>query len=138
MGRKKPLPSEGSAGPFNAAFAELEALKGSLEPSEPEPAPPEPASEPPAAGRSETAPSPFGPKVVVRRERKGHGGKTVTRISGLSAGPERLRGLAKDLAGRLGVGAKTEDEEIWVQGDQTQRLQDVLTQLGAKRVVIGN
>jgi translation initiation factor 1 len=146
MGRKKPTPEEHPSGPFNAAFASLEALKNDLEaPTSVESAEgvatPAPASAAEPPGTVETEPAAAlaaRGKIVVRRERKGHGGKTVTRIGGLGGEPEAVDALARTLARRLGVGVKVEDGEIWVQGDQTHRLQDLLQQLGARRVIAGN
>jgi len=144
VGRKKPLPDGGTAGPFNAAFAELEALKSTLgatsasaDPGRDDPAPAEPETAPTEGGSDPRVAAAHG-KIVVRRERKGHGGKTVTRITGFRTGPEAMESLARELAKRLGVGAKVEGEHLWVQGDQVERLQDILPQMGAKKVVAGN
>lgn len=159
MGRKKPPPASASpAAPFNPAFSGLEALKAELGPSggaapedgEPERGAPERAegragedrpTEPPgASSTSDPANAPLvrtRAKIVVRRERKGHGGKTVTRITGLEGTADELNALARSLAKSLGVGAKLEDAEIWVQGDQIDRLQEALRQRGAKRVIVG-
>lgn len=137
MGRKKPLPDDGPAGPFNAAFKGLEALRAQLPSADAPPAePPAPATSraPEASPRS----APFAPKVVLQRERKGHGGKTVTRIRGLEGDADAQAKLAQSLARKLGVGAKVEGDEIWVQGDQVARLLEILPGLGARKVVAGN
>lgn len=72
-------------------------------------------------------------KIVVRREVKGRGGKTVTRITGL---PEAAR---EELAGRLkralGCGAVLEGDDVIVLGDLVDRAASFLEAEGARRVV---
>jgi len=131
------LPNQEPSGPFNSAFADLAALREELGSPEPEPPSPDRRGVVPPAGQSDDPPT-LARRVVVQRERKGHGGKTVTRIRGILATPERRAEFARELAKRLGSGAKVQDDEIWVQGDQTERLQDILTQMGAERVVVGS
>lgn len=147
VGRKKPLPDQTPSGPFNAAFADLQALKDDLEAASSEQAVTETATESRVSTDEPPTPHAREPalalaaaraKVVVQRERKGHGGKTITRIAGLGGDRDALEALARTLARRLGVGAKVEGDAIWVQGDQVQRLQEALQQLGARRVIAGN
>ena len=75
-------------------------------------------------------------KLVVRRERKGHGGKTVTLISGLPA--PRLDLLARALRKGLGCGATVENGIIVLQGDIPERAQSWLASHGARQIVLGN
>lgn len=75
-------------------------------------------------------------KLVARRERKGHGGKTVVIVSGLPA-PLRepvMRGLKK----ALGCGAHVADADVVVQGDSAPRVAEWLAKHGARKVVLGN
>ncbi|MFN3199610.1 MAG: hypothetical protein ACE366_14490 [Bradymonadia bacterium] len=74
--------------------------------------------------------------LVLRKERKGRGGKTVTRLTGrgdadvgLSA-PD-LKALAKDLRKALGCGASIENGELVLQGDIAPRAAEWLTAHGA-------
>ncbi|MCW5893177.1 MAG: translation initiation factor [bacterium] len=103
-------------------------------------------SDPPAAPAPEPAPAAAPPaggpdlggcaKLVARRERKGHGGKTVVVVSGLPA-PLRepvMRGLKK----ALGCGAHVADADVVVQGDGAPRVADWLAKHGARKVVLGN
>lgn len=102
-------------------------------------APPEPA---PVTTPPPTAPPPGGPdlsacaKLVVRRERKGHGGKTVVVVSGLGATLREpvMRGLKK----ALGCGAHVADADVVVQGDNARRVAEWLTKHGARKTVQGN
>lgn len=77
-------------------------------------------------------------KVVVRRENKGHGGKTVTIVEGLVLRPAELEKLARDLRKAFGCGSAVVASNVVLQGDVTDRLKPRLEQLGAKRVVVGN
>jgi translation initiation factor 1 len=97
----------------------------------------------PAAPEPPAAPAPASPtlaacdKVVVRRERKGHGGKTVTRVEGLAPLGAAVDDLAKRLKKALGCGATVEDGAVLVQGDQVDRVAEWLQREGARRVVRG-
>ena len=106
--------------------------------------------------RSETAPTPQSPpapaaprdpalpdlgrcgKLVVRRERKGHGGKTATIVAGIGLPARDLERLARALRHALGCGASVEGDRLVVQGDQAPRVQAWLAAQGARRIVLGN
>jgi translation initiation factor 1 len=77
-------------------------------------------------------------KIVLRRERKGHGGKTVTRLEGLSCSAAELDTALREIKRSLGCGAAIEGVDILVQGDQTDRLRAFLESQGAKMIVTGN
>lgn len=116
--------------PAVGGLGALLAAKGLQSSGAPEPAAPGPAARAPAW--TVAAPE----KVVVRMERKGHGGKTVTCLTGLDGAPaDALDALARDLRKALGVGVRVEDGEVVVQGDQRDRLRAWLGKNGARRVV---
>ena len=78
-----------------------------------------------SAAPIDTKPSSLGGTVVVRHERKGHGGKTVTvadlsRAGGSAA--QDLDQVAKALRKALGAGARAGDQCVTVQGDQVERV----------------
>lgn len=138
MAKKKPREDRSKAAaasgePFNAAFAGLAGLRPEGAEPEPEPADDVPAATPVAPGIF-----PPGQKVVVRKEKKGRGGKTVTRVQGLGADPEGLADLARELAQALGCGAKLEDGDILLQGQQTTRAIAAIRERGAPRVIDGD
>ncbi|MEM9382302.1 MAG: hypothetical protein AAGB93_20275 [Planctomycetota bacterium] len=92
-------------------------------------------------GSSEPYPGPDGGtagggSVVVRRERKGRGGRTVTIAAWSGRGApegEALEALARDLGKRLGCGARVEDGAVVVQGALVDRLAAILeTEHGAR------
>ena len=80
----------------------------------------------------------LGAKIVVQRERRGRGGKTVTRVQGLEIDAAGRARLAKELARALGCGARLEDGDILLQGAKVERVADWLERRGAPRVIRGN
>lgn len=74
-------------------------------------------------------------RVRVRCERKGHGGKTVTVISGLPLTETALTALAGELKRRCGCGGTIKAGEIAIQGDHAELLLAELLKRGfaAKR-----
>lgn len=75
------------------------------------------------------------PKLVIRRERKGHGGKTVVIVSGI---PEALLDpVARALKRALGCGAHTDATAVIIHGDNAPRVADWLTKHGARKTVLG-
>lgn len=77
-------------------------------------------------------------KVVLRRERKGHGGKVATRIEGIAGSAEERKALCSQLRKAFGCGAATDGDDLLVQGDQVDRLAAWLAARGAARIVIGS
>jgi translation initiation factor 1 len=77
-------------------------------------------------------------KLVVRRERKGHGGKTATIVAGIGLPARDLERLARALRHALGCGAAVDGDRLVVQGDQAPRVQAWLAAQGARRIVMGN
>ncbi|MBU1896742.1 translation initiation factor, partial [Myxococcota bacterium] len=82
----------------------------------PSPATPSPATPPPA-----TPPKPEAHIGALRFEieRKGRGGKTVTRVEGLAG---ELGGLIKEIKRALGCGVSEAEGCLIVQGDQREGL----------------
>jgi translation initiation factor 1 len=76
--------------------------------------------------------------LVVRREKRGRAGKTVTRVAGLALAPEGLEELAGRLKRALGCGASVEAGEVLVQGDQVERCAAWLESELQVRVTLGN
>jgi translation initiation factor 1 len=77
-------------------------------------------------------------KIVLRREKKGRGGKVTTVVEGIKRPPSALERIARDLKRALGCGATVEGDTIVVQGDMAARIEPWLTTRGAKKIVIGN
>lgn len=77
-------------------------------------------------------------RLTVRREKKGHGGKTVTIAEGPAFTGRKLDELAREAARSLGVGARVEGMTLVVQGDQADRFVTWLTQRGFVNTSRGN
>lgn len=134
MGRKKKGRVQADGSGFGGSLGDLLRAQG-LAPNAP-----------PAPTPADAAPSPAGlsaddlstlPKLVVRRTRKGRGGRTVTLIEGIEPLPTPEReALAAAARKALGAGARVEGESVAVQGDLRDRLADWLRERGARRVVV--
>ena len=118
---------------FANPFGALKNLRESL----PAGASPEPDPEPePASHTTATAPDRVLPrcgKIVVRREKKGRAGKTVTCVEGLPAAS--LAPLAKQLKTALGCAASREGETLVLHGALVERTTGWLIAHGARQVV---
>lgn len=149
-------PGSGFGGGFAAALqaSGLTASTPSPEPETPvlptrEPPPPRPGGAVPPKPTAKAAPkAPTPPaanatgllrgKAVVRQERKGRGGKTVTVIDGVAiTRVDDLAGLAQTMRKAMGTGARVEGGAIVLQGDQRTAAATWLGKQGAS-VVIGN
>lgn len=75
-------------------------------------------------------------RAVVRKERKGHGGKTATVVEGV---PEVLREKhCAAMKRAFGCGARVEGELIVLQGELADRAVTWLSENGARKVVRGS
>ena len=132
MGKKSRIDTAASTSLENNALAGLGALMADVpdgDAGSPEPAP--------APAQPEASPK-LGPKLVVRREKKGRGGKAATIIEGLKLEAEDLDALARRMRKDLGCGTHVEGSNIVLQGAQTDRARAWLLARGAKKVIVGN
>jgi translation initiation factor 1 len=67
---------------------------------------------------------------VLRLERKGRGGKTVTVLAGLPRNAAFLAGVASELRRACGTGGTATDEAVEIQGDHRERLRTLLAAKG--------
>ena len=72
----------------------------------------------PQPAAAEPSPTPERGRLLLRRERKGRAGKTVTIVEGLALRPDALRSLCRQLRKALGCGASVEGQTLVLQGDQ--------------------
>lgn len=69
-------------------------------------------------------------KVIVRLDRKGRGGKSVTVIEGLQIPRKDREALLKELKAGLGTGGTVKDTSLEIQGDHCDALITALTKMG--------
>lgn len=71
-------------------------------------------------------------KLIVALEKKGRGGKQVTVVDGFVGKNDDLESLGKTLKTKCGVGGAVKDGQILIQGDQREKITNILTTLGYK------
>lgn len=132
MSRKPRIPTDGAPPLSTNPFAALQGALGELPPGDAVTAAPKPEVAP------IDSPSLVHGRLVLRREKKGRGGKTATVIEGLTLPEPGLQDMAQRLRRQLGCGAQVQGATIVVGGAQTDRVREWLTAQGATRIVIGN
>ncbi len=70
--------------------------------------------------------------VIVRLERKGRGGKTVSIIKGIMSPPLGKQALLKLLKSKLGAGGTIKGDDLEIQGDHRDDIVSILNELGYK------
>lgn len=70
--------------------------------------------------------------LLVRKEKKGRGGKVVTIIESLKGSEAQLEELCKKLKQRCGTGGTVKDGAILMQGDIAKKIIVALEELGFK------
>jgi translation initiation factor 1 len=75
--------------------------------------------------------------VYLHRESKGRGGKGVTLLKGLVLSEADMTALAKTLKQVCGSGGTVKDGVIEIQGDQREKIADVLRKLGYRVKLAG-
>jgi translation initiation factor 1 len=69
-------------------------------------------------------------RCVLRLEKKGRGGKTVTVVGGLPRNREFVATLGSELKKACGTGGTTAEGAVEIQGDQRERLRPLLLAKG--------
>jgi translation initiation factor 1 len=80
--------------------------------------------------------APAGPasanRLVIRLDRKGRGGKSVTLIEGLPMPMKETELLLKQLKARLGAGGAMKDSCLELQGEHCEAVMTILQGMGLK------
>lgn len=71
-------------------------------------------------------------KLRVSIERHHRGGKTVTLVRGFIGSDDDLQDFAKQLKTKCGTGGSAKDGEIIIQGENKEKVVDLLLKLGYK------
>jgi len=71
-------------------------------------------------------------RAIVRLDRKGRGGKSVTIIEGLSISTKDSEKLLKQLKAKLGTGGTVKNGSLEIQGDHCDTVIAELTRIGCK------
>ncbi len=91
---------------------------------------PIPRKEKPAERASATPVDPAACKVVVRLDRKGRGGKSVTVVEGLQLPAQESENLLKRLKTRFGTGGAVKGSALEIQGDHCDAIMAELVKMG--------
>ncbi len=71
-------------------------------------------------------------EAVLRLEKKGRRGKTVTIVEIRGVNPDHAKQLGKKLKSACGVGGTTKGTIVEIQGDQRTKVREVLTREGLR------
>ena len=91
---------------------------------------PVPRKEKPAASAPVTPVDPAACRAVVRLDRKGRGGKSVTVVEGLQLPAEESEKLLKRLKARFGTGGAVKNNALEIQGDHCDAIMAELVKIG--------
>ncbi|RXK55440.1 translation initiation factor [Oleiharenicola lentus] len=93
------------------------------------PGSPTPITPPPAKNRG---------RVDIKRTTAGRGGKTVTLVTGfVGIGLPEKESLAKKMRNACGCGGTVKDGDIEIQGDQREKIAQILSAAGFRPVFAG-
>ncbi len=77
-------------------------------------------------------------RVDIKRTTAGRGGKTVTIVTGFTGiGLPEKESLARKMRSACGCGGTVKDGEIEIQGDQREKIAQILTEAGFRPVFAG-
>ncbi|MFB9119683.1 translation initiation factor [Bergeyella porcorum] len=75
--------------------------------------------------------------LVCKYEKKGRNGKPVTLIEGFEGSNEELKKIAKTIKTQLGIGGSEKDGTIIIQGDNRDKIMQILKDMGYKTKRVG-
>lgn len=75
--------------------------------------------------------------LVCKYEKKGRNGKPVTLIEGFEGTEEELKKISKKIKTTLGIGGSEKEGVIIIQGDNRDKIMQILQDLGYKTKRVG-
>lgn len=75
--------------------------------------------------------------LVCKYEKKGRNGKPVTLIEGFEGSDEELKKISKKIKTTLGIGGSEKDGIIVIQGDNRDKIMNILKEMGYKTKRVG-
>jgi translation initiation factor 1 len=75
--------------------------------------------------------------AYLHRDSKGRGGKAVTLVKNLILAEDDMKALAKKLKAACSCGGTVKDGQIEIQGEQRERIAELLRELGYKVKIAG-
>lgn len=75
--------------------------------------------------------------LVCKYEKKGRNGKPVTLIEGFEGSEEELKKISKKIKNTLGIGGSEKDGIIVIQGDNRDKIMNILKEMGYKTKRVG-
>jgi len=75
--------------------------------------------------------------LVCKFEKKGRNGKPVTVVEGWEGSEEDLKKISKKIKTTLGIGGSEKDGTIIIQGDNRDKIMDILKEMGFKTKRVG-
>ncbi len=75
--------------------------------------------------------------LVCKYEKKGRNGKPVTLIEGFEGSDDDLKKISKTIKTTLGIGGSEKDGTIIIQGDNRDKIMNILKEMGYKTKRVG-
>jgi len=75
--------------------------------------------------------------LVCKFEKKGRNGKPVTIVEGYEGNEDELKKISKKIKTTLGIGGSEKDGIIIIQGDNRDKIMDILKEMGFKTKRVG-
>lgn len=75
--------------------------------------------------------------LVCKFEKKGRNGKPVTIVEGWEGSDDDLKKISKKIKTTLGIGGSEKDGTIIIQGDNRDKIMDILKEMGFKTKRVG-
>ncbi|MHA3045906.1 translation initiation factor [Riemerella anatipestifer] len=75
--------------------------------------------------------------LICKYEKKGRNGKPVTLIEGFDGNDDELKQISKKIKTTLGIGGSEKDGVIIIQGDNRDKIMDILKEMGYKTKRVG-